>query len=56
YKDIIELNNGKVIGSVSKKTNYVLAGENAGSKLSKAEELNIRVINEEEFFEILKGE
>lgn len=56
YKDIIELNNGKVIGSVSKKTDYVLAGENAGSKLSKAEELNIKVINEDEFFKILKGE
>ncbi|AGY41232.1 DNA ligase [Mesoplasma florum W37] len=56
FKDIIELNNGKVIGSVSKKTDYVLAGENAGSKLTKAEELNVKVINEEEFFAILKGE
>ncbi|ATZ21370.1 NAD-dependent DNA ligase LigA [Mesoplasma tabanidae] len=56
YKDIIEINNGKVIGSVSKKTDYVLAGENAGSKLIKAEELNIKIINEKDFFKILKGE
>ncbi|AVN62205.1 DNA ligase (NAD(+)) LigA [Mesoplasma coleopterae] len=56
YKDIIELNNGKVIGSVSKKTDYVLAGENAGSKLTKAQELNVKVISEQEFFKILKGE
>ncbi|ATZ17766.1 NAD-dependent DNA ligase LigA [Mesoplasma melaleucae] len=56
YKDIIELNNGKVIGYVSKKTDYLLAGKNAGSKLTKAEELNVKVINEKEFFEILKGE
>jgi len=46
---IIEQNGGKVSGSVSKKTDYVLAGEDAGSKLVKAQQLGITVISEEEF-------
>lgn len=46
--EMIEKNGGKVSGSVSKKTAYLLAGENAGSKLTKAESLGIKVINEEE--------
>ena len=40
---------GKVSGSVSKKTSYVLAGEEAGSKLEKARSLGIRIIDEGEF-------
>ncbi|MFZ5352521.1 MAG: NAD-dependent DNA ligase LigA [Bacillota bacterium] len=48
-KDIIEGFGGKVSGSVSKKTDYVLAGEDAGSKLIKANELGVEVINEETF-------
>lgn len=48
-KDIIEQLGGKVSGSVSKKTNYVLAGANSGSKLDKAIELGINIISEEEF-------
>ena len=46
---LIEDNGGKVSGSVSKKTNVVVAGEKAGSKLDKAKELNIKVIDEDEF-------
>lgn len=45
----IENMGGKVSGSVSKKTTYVLAGEEAGSKLDKAKQLGIKIINEEEF-------
>lgn len=47
--DIIERFGGKTSGSVSKKTTYVLAGEEAGSKLTKAESLGVRIINETEF-------
>ncbi|MCF2706527.1 NAD-dependent DNA ligase LigA [Arcanobacterium haemolyticum] len=48
-KEAIESHGGKAAGSVSKKTNYVLAGTNAGSKATKAEQLGIRIINEDEF-------
>jgi len=51
---IIENHGGKVAGSVSSKTSYVLAGENAGSKLTKAQELGITVISEEELVNMLK--
>nr|WP_258280629.1 NAD-dependent DNA ligase LigA [Clostridium sp. CM027] len=51
---IIENHGGKVSGSVSNKTSYVLAGENAGSKLTKAQELGITVISEEELVNMLK--
>ena len=51
-KAIIEKFGGKASGSVSKKTSYVLAGEDAGSKLKKAQQLGIKIINEQEFKEM----
>ena len=53
-EELIVSNGGKASGSVSKKTSLVLAGEAAGSKLAKANELGIRVIDEEEFLNMLK--
>lgn len=53
-KDLIEQNGGKVAGSVSKKTDYLLAGDNAGSKLTKAQQLGITVISEDELKDLLK--
>ena len=50
---LIESLGGKAAGSVSKKTDYVLAGESAGSKLTKARELGVMVLNEQEFFELI---
>ena len=51
---IIESFGGKTSSSVSKKTTYVLAGEEAGSKLDKANALGIQIINENEFMEMIK--
>ena len=53
-KKMIEERGGKCSGSVSKKSNYVLAGEKAGSKLDKANELGIPVISEEEFLKMIE--
>lgn len=52
--ELIEKHGGKVSGSVSKKTDYLLAGENAGSKLTKAQNLGINVISEETLLEMVK--
>ena len=52
-KDIVERKGGKVSGSVSKKTDFVIVGEDAGSKYEKAVELGIRIIGEEELIKII---
>ncbi|OGJ41797.1 hypothetical protein A2974_01110 [Candidatus Peregrinibacteria bacterium RIFCSPLOWO2_01_FULL_48_20] len=53
FKTLIENAGGHVSGSVSKKTDYILAGEEAGGKLDKAKELGLKVIGETEFFQLL---
>ena len=51
--ELIERHGGKTSSSVSKKTDYVLAGEEAGSKLKKAQDLGITIINEQQFKEMI---
>jgi DNA ligase (NAD+) len=52
-KSRIEAAGGRVSGSVSKKTNYLVAGEDAGSKLDKAKELKVPVIDQAKLLEML---
>ena len=52
-KTLIEQNGGKCSGSVSKKTSYVLAGEEAGSKLTKAQQLGVAVISQQQLIEMI---
>ena len=52
-KSIIEMNGGKVAGSVSKKTDYVVAGSDAGSKLATAQELGVKIISQQELLKLI---
>ncbi|TFG89628.1 MAG: NAD-dependent DNA ligase LigA, partial [Gemmatimonadales bacterium] len=54
-EELVERFGGRAAGSVSKKTDYVLAGENAGSKLDKAQQLGIEVLDEEAFARLIGG-
>lgn len=54
-KTLLQQLGGKVSGSVSAKTDFVIAGESAGSKLTKAQELNINILNEEEFLALIQA-
>ena len=53
YKEVLENLGANVTGSVTKKTDYVLVGENPGSKYDKAKELGIKIISEEEYEELV---
>ena len=55
-EELVEKLGGRAAGSVSKKTDYVLAGENAGSKLDKAQKLGIDILDEEAFAKLVGGE
>ena len=55
-KDIIRSLGGRVLESISKNIDYLVAGENPGSKIKKAEKMNIKIISEKEFKNILKGQ
>jgi DNA ligase (NAD+) len=52
-KERVEAAGGKVTGSVSKKTDFVVAGAEAGSKLDRAQELGVTVLDEEKFLQLL---
>jgi DNA ligase (NAD+) len=54
-KDKILRAGGKVVSTISKNTDYLLAGEKAGSKLTKAEKLNVKIIDENEFLNVLSS-
>jgi DNA ligase (NAD+) len=55
-KEEVERRGGKVSGSVSRKTDFVVAGEDAGSKLKKAQELGVRILDEQAFLKLLEGD
>lgn len=54
-KELVEKNGGRVIGSISRNVDFVVAGENPGSKLEKARQMGLRIINEKEFADLMAG-
>ena len=54
--EIIKQKSGKTSSSVSKNTSYVIVGENAGSKLDKAQKLGVIILTEEDFLKMIKGD
>ena len=55
YKKLIEQNGGKNVSSISRKTDYVLAGDNMGpAKLQKATDLGIKIINQDDFLQLIE--
>ena len=54
-KGLIERNGGRVTSSVSKKTSYLLAGDNPGSKIKKADDIGVSIINEEQLSDLIKN-
>jgi DNA ligase (NAD+) len=54
FEELIRRNGGRVTGSVSKKTNYLLVGEDAGSKLEKARQLKVKIVDEAKFRQLIK--
>lgn len=54
-EELVKKHGGKVSGSISKNTNYLIAGENAGSKLTKAQQLGVSIISEQDILDMLEG-
>ena len=54
-EELVKSHGGRVSGSVSKNTDYLIAGDNAGSKLTKAQQLGIKIISEDEMLKMIES-